>query len=542
MTIATRLYLGFGAILLLLAVVTLIGVNKVSWVDATLTNVNDIDSLKQRNAINFRGSVHDRAISIRDAVLVNSPAERTPHFQDIETLKAFYQDAARKMSAIFAQPELASDQERKLLADIEAIEVKTLALTDKVTRLLQNNQQEEARQLLLQEAAPAYSEWLKRINAFIDHQESKIQQQINGVREETDGCQSLMLMATALALVIGVAVSYLLVSRLSRVIGGEPEHAVKLIRKVAAGDLTLQFKPRHSDSILGAVATMSEGLRGILQDVRTMSDTLASAAIQLKSAAEKNQQLSGTQLDETARGAAAIRQMSSSVQEVAEHTVNASRLAQSADTETRSGAKDVEVTTETIAALAQEVEKAGAVIDQLSQRSTEIGSVVEVIETIAEQTNLLALNAAIEAARAGEHGRGFAVVADEVRGLARRTQESTRDIQSLIESMQASALNAVGAMEKGRQQASISVDQARQAGKSLESIQQVVTTINDMNAQIASAAEEQSIVAEEISRNFTSITQASELTVSGVQEIALASDELTQLAARLQGSVQRFRL
>lgn len=542
MTIAKRLYLGFGILLSLMILITLVGVYKVGVIDSNLTQVNDVDTRKQRFAINFRGSVHDRAISIRDAVLVTSLSDRNRHLQDIRDLDTFYQQSASEMDRLFASEAGVSDEERRLLAQIKEIEQTTLALTAQTLNFLQQDDVYRAQEFVLEQASPAYTEWLKRINAFIDYQEQVIQREVSFVRSETGGFQLLMLVITAISLVVGVLVSIRLVSSLTRTIGGEPEEAAELIRRIADGDLTLQINARHPKSIMGAVASMTEQLSGIIRGVGTTADTLAQAASQMAETANDNQRLVQSQREQTDQGAAAINQMSATVQEVAGHTVDAATLARTADEEALAGAEEVNRTMATIKELAHEVEEAGRVIDQLSVNSTEIGTVLEVIQTIAEQTNLLALNAAIEAARAGEHGRGFAVVADEVRALASRTQDSTRDIQTRIDKMQSSAESAVAAMAKGRAKAAESVSQAQRAGDSLAVINKSVAAINDMNTQIAGAAEEQSAVAEEINRNFSSITEASEQAAAGSDQITCASKELASLAVRLQESVQRFKV
>jgi methyl-accepting chemotaxis protein len=193
-------------------------------------------------------------------------------------------------------------------------------------------------------------------------------------------------------------------------------------------------------------------------------------------------------------------------------------------------------------ALAGEVERAAGVIMKVEKDSESIGTVMQVIRDIAEQTNLLALNAAIEAARAGEQGRGFAVVADEVRTLASRTQASTEEIDQVIKTLQGATREAVQVMEASRDKARTGVDQASEAGKSLASISGAVDKITEMGTQIASAAEEQSAVVEEISRNVTSISEVASQTAEGSRQLAAASNELAGLSAELQALVGRFRV
>jgi methyl-accepting chemotaxis protein len=248
------------------------------------------------------------------------------------------------------------------------------------------------------------------------------------------------------------------------------------------------------------------------------------------------------QRSETDQVATAINQMTATVQEVASNATNAAASANSADNNAKVGKEVVAATSDAISRLADEVENATNVIKGVEQDSASIGSVLDVIKGIAEQTNLLALNAAIEAARAGEQGRGFAVVADEVRSLASRTQESTQEIEEMIAKLQTGSKNAVGVMEQSREQAQAGVEQAREAAEALESITGAVATINDLNTQIASAAEEQSAVSEEINRSVVSISQISEETATGAEQTTSSANDLSKLAGDLQGLVSQFRV
>jgi len=263
---------------------------------------------------------------------------------------------------------------------------------------------------------------------------------------------------------------------------------------------------------------------------------------QLTSTARANQEQSHNQRGQTEQGASAIHQMTLTIHEVAQHSAEAAHTANTATAESRTGEKEVTATINSIGELSEQIDESSRVIDQLSSDTQQIGTVLDVIESIAEQTNLLALNAAIEAARAGEHGRGFAVVADEVRALASRSHSSTRDIHSLIENMRASASGAVSVIAKGRLKAEESVLQAKRAGESLTRINVSVDGTNAMNTHIASATEEQSAVANEISRNFISIKELAELAEISSGSITSASTQLTETAEQLRHIVGKFHL
>lgn len=324
-------------------------------------------------------------------------------------------------------------------------------------------------------------------------------------------------------------------------IGGEPEYATQVLKYIASGDLTKQVQVGAPDSILSAVRDLTVHMSEMTKNSMRAAEQLLTASKNLLQTAHHNEDLIGNQKRATEQGASAIQQMSATVSEVANHTSEATGIAHTAMNEFNAGQNEVRKTQASIKLLADKVAEAADVINHLSEDGRQIGSVLDVIQGIAEQTNLLALNAAIEAARAGEQGRGFAVVADEVRNLASRTQESTRQIQTVIEKMQGSSLKAVNVMNEGKTQAELSVDQATRAGDSLSAINQSVTLISDMNTQIATAAEQQSVVAAEINRNFNQITSAATQAELEASKITAASQQLEQLAKTLELNVKQFR-
>lgn len=320
------------------------------------------------------------------------------------------------------------------------------------------------------------------------------------------------------------------------------EHAVCVVAE--HGDLSVRAGITQGAE-LGAMGrhfdAMLERLQQFVVEVGDAVGTLASASTELAAITEQTKGSIGTQRGQTTHIATAMTEMSATVTEIAANAASTAEATRDADSQVVKGTAVVGEATRSIEKLADGIEQASGVIRQLEQDSLDIGKVLEVIQGIAEQTNLLALNAAIEAARAGEQGRGFAVVADEVRGLAKRTQVSTSEIQEMIQTLQNRTQSAVSAMDQGREQATSSVTRAQDAVTSLGFITESVARIKDMSTQIATASEEQSVVAEDVNQGMVQIDAISAETMVGATQIAEASRSLAELAERLHTVSAQFR-
>lgn len=346
-------------------------------------------------------------------------------------------------------------------------------------------------------------------------------------------------------LVITIAVIFFISVWVIREVAKGLNTADNLAKRFSQGvfDQPAQVETRDEISVIVTnLDKARESLRGTLKSIGTASVQLAAAAEETSAVSSQTDQGVRQQQQETEMVAAAMNEMSATVQDIARNASDASRAANDANASAESGQQVVHRSVATINQLASNVQEVATAITSLEGESREIGKVLDVIRAIAEQTNLLALNAAIEAARAGEHGRGFAVVAEEVRSLASRTQGSTEEIRQMIERLQQGAGAAVEAMQQGKQQVSASIDAMSETERSLADITRSVQTINDLNFQIASAAEEQSAVTEEMNRNVQKISSISEQSAEGAGQTRIASEELARLAEGLQAKINQFRL
>ena len=351
----------------------------------------------------------------------------------------------------------------------------------------------------------------------------------------------IYIMTGSVMVLLGVAILYII---MSRALSHLPE-VVEELNRIAAGDLTSKIDVSREDEIgdlLQGLDSMQKHLLEMISKIGSTTNLLTTTADQASCLMVQASANIKEQQSETEQISAAMMEMSTAVLEVSNGVMGTSRAANGANAETNDGQLVVGKAVEGINFLADHIETTARVIEQVEKDSENINQVLEVIKAIAEQTNLLALNAAIEAARAGEQGRGFAVVADEVRTLASRTQDSTTEINQIIEKLQAGSYKAVQAMSESQERTRSAVEQTNQVGASLKTIAASVSQIDEMSTQIATAAEQQNVVAENMKSNIERINKMAMQNASGAEQTNQAWDDLAGLANDLQNLVGRFRV
>ncbi|MCI3912971.1 methyl-accepting chemotaxis protein [Pseudomonas viridiflava] len=358
---------------------------------------------------------------------------------------------------------------------------------------------------------------------------------------EADSSRKTLSGVAALALLVGLLAAWIMTRQIT-----EPlRQTLIAAARIAQGDLSKDLETGRRDELgqlQNSMQAMTLSLRELIGGIGDGVSQIASAAEQLSAVTEQTCMGVNTQKDETDQVATAMNEMTATVQEVARNAQEASQSAAQADQQAQDGDRVVGQAITQIEQLAREVVNSTQAMNQLKQESSKIVGVLDVIKSVSQQTNLLALNAAIEAARAGEAGRGFAVVADEVRSLAQRTQKSTEEIEELIEALQTGTQQVATTLDNSRSLTDSSVELSRRAGGALEQITRTVATIQQMNEQIAAASEEQSTVAEQINASVINVRDISEQTASSSNETAASSVELARLGSHLKALVGKFRV
>ncbi len=536
LNIAPRAALGFALIAVLVALLGVFALGQMS-------NIRDSEvAVENRWLPSIRGGdeirelmLRIRTISLRMA-LDQDPANIATYRGQMDTRD---KELSEKIAAYdklvdTAEGQQLYDQFKKTFAAYRTGIAQSFTLAEQGKR-------DELTKLLLVDMKTVVDGSGKQLNDLADLFARQVAAESEKSAAHYETSRTIVSLFICLAALATVALAMLLTRSIVRPLSS----AVDAAESVAKGDLTRPIETHGNDEVsrlLKALATMQQNLRETLQGISGSATQLATAADELSAVTVDSTQGLQEQNNEIEQAATAVNQMTAAVEEVARNAVSTSDATRQSSQSAQLGQERVSETASAINALASDVQNTGELVQSLANQSQDIGKVLDVIRAIAEQTNLLALNAAIEAARAGESGRGFAVVADEVRALAYRTQQSTQEIEQMVQGMRSGSSQALESMQASASRAASTLVLAERAGEALVTITASVHEIHERNLVIASAAEEQAQVAREVDRNLVNIRDLSVRSAAGADQTSASSHELSQLANALQGMVRRFQL
>ena len=535
LTIAPRAFLGFAFIACLLIGLGAFAVDRMAVIRGAAADMEQ----NELPSIGYSGDLIENVLRLRITsfrVLVNrEPAALSETGTRIAELIDKVAQARKQYSQL---PKGA--EEAALFGEFEATLTEYLDAQQSMIALSRDNRLEELRALIN-----------GRIKAGTDKMGDQLRELVAINKQDAINASAIAgaQYRKAIWTVIGIAavaclLTVVLALWLTRSIVVPLAHAVRIADGIAKGDLGQPIDAAGNDEparLMGALGRMQSSLRDTIEQISGSATRLAAAATQLNTTTAESNRGIGRQHDEIEQAATAVNEMTAAVEEVARNAVSTSEASENSSRIADQGRERVSETVDAIQAMSGEVASTARLIEGLAAQGRDIGQVLDVIRAIAEQTNLLALNAAIEAARAGEAGRGFAVVADEVRALAHRTQQSTREIEQMVAGIQSGTGNAVSAMQSSTQRSQHTLEKAREAGAALGQITAAIDQINERNQVIASASAQQAQVAREVDRNLMNIRDLAGNTATGARQTTLATEDLSRLAEALSGLVARFR-
>ena len=538
--LAAKLSMAFLACALITLAIGLVGMNGNSRLGAMISSVfsNNITSINKVNEAIQNIVYHNRDLYI----LLSQKAGNASDAEMSATQKAITdrQLAVEKAFATYRSTPQRDDE--KALSEQFVIDwPQYIKSSEQFINFVRGGDLPQARSILAGEVRSKYGLAEKEMLGIIaSNSEQAADQQFNS---------ESLIHNSQLTLVVGMVLAFLLAMGLglliTRLITRPLSYAVAAAERVAGGDLRQRIEPGSQDEtgqLLSSLSGMQTSLRNTIQNISSASDQLASAAEELSVVTDESTRGLTQQNSEIEQAATAVNEMTAAVDEVARNAVSTAEISQRTNQDAMAGKSKVGEAVLAIEGMVSEINSSTSLVQQLADQTKEISKVLEVIRSIADQTNLLALNAAIEAARAGEQGRGFAVVADEVRALAHRTQSSTVEIEGMINTAQTSATSVVETMSKSQLQADNTRELAQAAGVALQSITDGVAAITERNLVIASASEEQAQVAREVDRNLVNIQSLSAQTATGAHQTNASSHELSRLAISFNELVAKFKL
>jgi len=536
MRLGPKMGLVFGFVLFTLALVMYLAISGTSKVKDSMEGIVNGEYRKTVTAFEAKNSLDELMQELEKLVIVKQSKEIAEQKKLIEEIRAAYRVHLKKLE------ELEKDANGlKLIEAAKSQSELAAQANDRVIELALSGKNDEAASYLIREAFPRDKKQLEKFDAIVHYQEENVATAFKKAVSAYERQRNIMLSAGILAFLLGLAGAIFLinnfVTRLNRVSAA--------MDRVADGDLSTEIKIFAKDEIgdLGrAINRTLESMRSVVTSIRDTAAQVASASTQLYATSEQIATGAEEVAAQASTVATASEEMTSTSSEIAKNCLLAVESSKQAGDSAESGASVVQETVAEMGRIAERVKESAQTVESLGARSDQIGEIVGTIEDIADQTNLLALNAAIEAARAGEQGRGFAVVADEVRALAERTTKATKEIGAMIKAIQVETKSAVASMEEGVREVEKGTEDAAKSGQALQEILEQANSVTMQINQIATAAEEQTATTNEITSNIQQITEVVHETAKGSQESASAANQLARLAEELQEMVNRFRL
>lgn len=532
--IGQRLFLGFGILALVMLAQGIFSIKKMSgmhqsteaitqnWIPS-LNAISDMNLSLMRYRVNAMRLVVDTA----PAAVARSEANLLARKAETDKAFAIYRN-------LITEPE-----EKRLFDELESVEQQYIQGSLQVLAAMKTGNQAEALRIIEEDQNPLADRMTQALLGL-----GKVNRDgADASAKESEEIYELSKTMGIASILIALVITAILATSITRSITLPLGQAVNATGIIAGGNLTQTIRFEGQDEpaqLLSSLALMQDNLRSTITQIGNSSVQLASAGEELSSVAEDSSRNLQRQNDEIQQAASAVTEMSAAVDEVARNAVSTAEASNESSRLAHEGRDKVGHTVSALKAMTDEFTRTSALIGGLAEQSQDIGKVLDVIRAIAEQTNLLALNAAIEAARAGEAGRGFAVVADEVRALAHRTQVSTQEIEQMISKVQGGTAAAVDSMKGSVEHAGKTLTVAEQAGAALEQIYQKAGQISERNLLIASASEEQAAVAREVDRNIINISDLSTQSAAGANQTSAATYELARLATDLNTLVSRF--